>query len=82
VPVAEPLERTPPAEEEENLPIDPTAVDRAYRRERARRRARTRYEQDASLARVRFYAVMGVLLAATIVFLVLVWQEIRQLFGI
>jgi hypothetical protein len=78
--VAQPLERVPP--EEQEIPLDLTAVSQAYRRERARRRARARHEQEASLARVRYWAVMGVLLAASIVLLVLIWQEIRQLFGI
>ncbi|HEY7208163.1 MAG TPA: hypothetical protein VH416_07965 [Gaiellaceae bacterium] len=78
--MAQPLQRMPP--EDEELPLDPTAVNRAYRRERARRRARARHEQEASLARVRFYAVMGLLVAGSIVLLVLIWQEVAQLFGI
>ena len=78
--MAQPLERIPP--EEQEIPLDPTAVNQAYRRERARRRARARHEQEATLARVRYWAVMGLLLAGSIALLVLIWQEIRQLFGI
>jgi hypothetical protein len=64
------------------VPLDPTAVERAYRRERARRRARERHKVEASLAHFRFYAVLLVLFAGTIGLLVLVWNEIQHLFGL
>jgi hypothetical protein len=73
-------EPTPPADDE--LSLDPRAIELAYRRERARRRARARRAQETTLARARFYAVMGVLVAGAIVLLVLVWHEIQRLFGL
>jgi hypothetical protein len=78
--VAQPLRQ--PIAPDEAPSLDPASVEQAYLRERARRRARERQTQEAKLARVRYYAVMGTLLALTIVLLVLVWHEVRQLFGI
>ncbi|MFN2627689.1 MAG: hypothetical protein ABR569_03505 [Gaiellaceae bacterium] len=66
----------------EDVQLDPTAVERAYRLERARRRARERHKVETSRARVRFYAVMLLLFAGTIALLVLVWNEIQHLFGL
>lgn len=77
-PMAQPAQRL----EDEDAPLDPTAIERAYRRERARRRARAHHEQETSLARVRFWAVMVVLLAGAIALLALVWHEVEQLFGL
>jgi len=78
--MAQPARRT--VADDDEIPLDPTAIERAYRRERARRRARERHAQETSLARVRFLAVMVVLLAGAIALLVLVWQEVQQLFGL
>ncbi len=77
--VAHPLPRP---QAEDDPPVDPAAIELAYRRERARRRARERHAQETSLARVRFWAMIGVLLAGTIVLLVLVWHEVQRLFGL
>lgn len=66
----------------DEVPLDPTAVEQRYRLERARRRARERRQQEASLARVRFYAVVGALTAAAIVLLVLTWDQVQRLFGL
>lgn len=68
--------------DDEEIQLDPAAIELAYRRERARRRARERRAQETSLARVRFYAVMGLLVAGAIVLLVLVWHEVQRLFGL
>ena len=67
---------------EDDAPLDPTAIERRYRLERARRRARERHQQETTLARFRFYAVMLVLGVAAIALLVLVWHEIQRLFGL
>ena len=66
----------------DDVPLDPTAIERRYRLERARRRARERHKQETSLAGFRFYAVMLVLGVAAIALLVLVWHEIQRLFGL
>lgn len=77
--MAQPL---PKPRAEDDISLDPSAIELAYRRERARRRARERHAQETSLARLRFWAVIGVLLAGTIVLLVLVWHEVQHLFGL
>jgi hypothetical protein len=78
--VAQPATR--PELPDGELPIDPTAIERRYHLERARRRARERRKLETSLARTRFYAVMLVLGAGAIALLVLVWHEIQRLFGL
>lgn len=65
-----------------DIPLDPHAVERRYRLERARRRARVRHKQEHTLAGVRFYAVLGVLVAIALSFLVLIWDEVGRLFGL
>jgi hypothetical protein len=80
--VAQPAPRHELDHDHDDVPLDPTAVERAYRRERARRRARERHKVESSLAQFRFYAVMLVLLAGTIALLVLVWNEVQHLFGL
>jgi hypothetical protein len=77
--VAQPATRR---ELDEELPPDPAAIERRYRLERARRRARERHKLETSLARTRFYAVMLVLGAGAIALLVLVWHEVQRLFGL
>jgi hypothetical protein len=62
--------------------LDPTAIERRYRMERARRRARERHQQETSLARVRFLAVLGLLVTAGIVLLVVTWDQVQRLFGL
>ena len=71
-----------PAPTEDEVPIDPTAIELRYRYHRARRRARVRARQEGTLARYRFYIVMGVLLTLAIVFVVVTWHEIQRLFGL
>jgi hypothetical protein len=76
--VAEPA-RNPLREEP---PVDPAAVDRAYRAERARRRVRAERARAAAHARLRFLALL-VLLAALALALVLAdWHEVERLFGL
>jgi len=63
-------------------PVDPNAVRRAYRLERAKRRVRERRAQEQRLARLRFLLVL-VLLTGGLVFLVSsVWNEVQRLFGL
>jgi hypothetical protein len=69
-----------PADDE--LPIDPRAVGRAYRLERAKRRAREERQRERRLAALRFAVVVFVLLAACVFLSLTVWQEIERLFGL
>jgi hypothetical protein len=63
-------------------PRDPTAVQRAYRRERAKRRHRQDRIYERRLAALRFTAVMVGLLALGGFLAMTVWQEIQRLFGL
>jgi hypothetical protein len=67
---------------EDPPPIDPTAIDRAYRFHRARRRAREERARERGLARLRFWAVLLVLLVLAAYLSLVVWRQIEQLFGL
>ncbi len=67
---------------DEAPPVDPDAIQRAYRFHRARRYARIERRRATRRAPLRFWAVVGLLILAVLVLLVTVWHEIRQLFGL
>jgi hypothetical protein len=77
--VAQPL-RTPA--EDEAPPIDPVAVHRAYRWEKARRRVRDERRRASKRANRRFWFIMLALLVACVVLAVTVWNEVERLFGL
>ena len=70
------------AESDGELPLDPHAVERAYRLHRARRRARVERRREKRRAGLRFWLVLLVLVAASIAILVVIAQEVQRLFGI
>jgi hypothetical protein len=74
-----PRQRRPP---ETAPPIDPTAVGRAYRLERAKRRARVKRQRERQNAQLRFWTVLVVLTAMLALMSLTVWNEIERLFGI
>lgn len=63
-------------------PVDPGAVDRAYRYHRARRTARRRRKRESARARLRFVIVLGVLLALAIFLMLTIWHEVQSVFGL
>ncbi len=63
-------------------PLDPQAVERAYRLHRARRRARVERRREKRRAGLRFWLVVLVLVAASITLGVLIVQEVQRLFGV
>lgn len=63
-------------------PVDPSAADRAYHFYRAKRHARVEHRRATKLARLRFWAVAGLLLLAVLVVGVTVWDEVQRLFGL
>jgi hypothetical protein len=69
-------------EHPEAPPVDPYAIQRAYRRERARRRARIDRRREQRLAGLRFVAVLAALFALSVFLTLTVWQEIQRLFGL
>jgi hypothetical protein len=68
--------------DEDEAPVDPSAIELRYRYHRARRQARVRAKEESKLARYRFYIAMAILLSIAIAFVVFSWQEIQRLFGI
>ena len=63
-------------------PYDPVAVDRAYLQERARRRARIERTRAQRRASLRFWVVLLLLLAASVLLSLTIWREIERLFGL
>jgi hypothetical protein len=78
--MAEPARRDSAVEDPPAL--DPSAVDRAYRFHRARRRAREDRVRERSLARLRFLAVLLTLLVLAAYLALVVWRQVEQLFGL
>jgi hypothetical protein len=69
-----------PVEEEEL--VDPTAVQRAYRRERLRRRAREERDRERQLAALRFWLAVLTVIGTSIGIVIVIWQQIHRLFGL
>jgi hypothetical protein len=66
---------------EEEL-IDPTAVHRAYRRERARRWHRTERARERRLAGLRFWLAVVAVIATSVGLAIVIWNEIHRVFGL
>ncbi len=77
--VAQPL-RTPT--EPEAPPVDPNAVQRAYRLERARRRVRDERRRASRRANRRFWVILLGLVIACVVIVLTAWHEVERLFGL
>jgi hypothetical protein len=78
--MAQPARRRQP--QVEAPPVDPNAIDRAYRFYRAQRHAKVEHRHATRMARLRFWAFLGLLLLACAVVAVTVWGEIARIFGI
>jgi hypothetical protein len=77
--VAEPARRPP---EPEAPSFDRAAVERAYRLQRARRRARVARTRASRRAGLRFFLVLTALVALSVYLSLAVWRQIEQLFGL
>lgn len=62
--------------------VDPDAVSRAYRMQRAKRLARERRKRERRLANFRFWFVVLALLALSFFLGLTIWREIQRLFGL
>jgi hypothetical protein len=85
--MAEPARSTPtvPAGDEQSLDapsLDPSAIEHAYRRERARRRARTERQSAARRSNVRFWVSLAVLAFVAAFVILAAWHELQKLFGV
>jgi hypothetical protein len=67
---------------EEDPPLDPEAVDRAYRAHRARRAARERLQRERRWAGVRFWVILALALTATVLLAARTLGEIERVFGL
>jgi anti-sigma-K factor RskA len=70
------------AAEEEAPPLDPEAVERAYRLHRARRAARERWHREKRWASFRFWLVLVLVLAVAALLAARTLGEIERVFGL
>jgi hypothetical protein len=73
---------TGPRPLEEPPPLDPTAIQRAYRLQRARRRFRLERKRARQAAVLRFWITLLVLLGAAVFLSLSIWKQVQQLFGL
>jgi hypothetical protein len=66
---------------EEEL-LDPTAIQRNYRRQRIKRRAREDRAREKALAALRFWLVLLAVLGVSVGLAVVIWNQIQHLFGL
>ena len=71
-----------PTLDEETPSLDPAAIERAYRRERARRRARIAHHEYARNSSARFWVMLAVLALVTVVIGLTAFHEIQTSFGL
>ena len=67
---------------EEAPPLDPHAVERAYRAHRARRAARERHLREKQTASFRFWFVLAIVLVVAAFLATRTLGEIEHLFGL
>ena len=73
----------PAPKQDDDVPVlDPTAIQRNYRRERARRRARVEHRRETRHAHLRFWVVLGGLTFAVVFLGLTIWHQVEQLFGL
>ena len=68
--------------DEEEPPLDPEAVERAYHFHRARRAARQRWHRQKRWAGVRFWLVLALALAGAVLLAARTLGELERVFGL
>jgi hypothetical protein len=77
--MAEPAKKAPA----EDPPVsDPSAIARAYRLHRAKRRVRQERTRARRRANVRFWIVLLGLLALSVYLSIIIWHQVQKLFGL
>lgn len=66
----------------EDPPVDPLAIEHAYRQHRARRAARARRHREKRWAGVRFWLVLAVGIAVAVLLATRTLGEIERVFGL
>ena len=62
--------------------LDPDAIRRSYRAQRARRAARIEHRRRTRMAGARFWLVLILLAVAFVALATTTWREIGRLFGL
>jgi hypothetical protein len=62
--------------------LDPSAIEEAYRRERARRRAKNAHHRHARNSDARFWVMLAVLALITVIIALTAFHEIQTSFGV
>ena len=70
------------APQEEQPPLDPEAVERAYRFHRARRAAKAKRHREKRWAGLRFWVVLALVVAVAAVLAARTLGEIERVFGL
>ena len=70
------------ATSEEESPLDPEAVERAYQLHRARRAAKAKRHREKRWAGVRFWVMLALAVAVAVVLAARTLGEIERLFGL
>lgn len=68
--------------DEEEPPLDPEAVERAYRFHRARRAAKAKWHREKRWAGLRFWVVLALVVAVTALLAARTLGEIERVFGL
>jgi hypothetical protein len=63
-------------------PVDPYAVQRRLRRERAKRRARIEHRREQRIAGLRFLVLIGLLVFLALFLGLSIWEKIQAVFGL
>jgi hypothetical protein len=79
--MAQPARRRVAAPDDEP-PVDPQAVDRAYHYHRARRNARLRRQREKAHARLRFFMTFAVLVGLALFLVLTIWHQVHKVFGL
>jgi hypothetical protein len=78
----EPARRSARALTDETPSLDPLAIERAYRRERARRRAQIERRYAARRSGLRFWWTLLVLCFLAALIMLAAWHQVQTLFGV
>jgi hypothetical protein len=70
------------AVERDEPSLDPAAIEHAYLKERARRRARYARVNAARNSNARYWVVLALLAFLTVVFALTAWHQVQTTFGI
>jgi hypothetical protein len=80
--MAQTARRQPVLPDEDAPSLDPLAIERAYVRERRRRRARTERRSAARRSHVRFWVTLLILVFVTALLVVASWHRVQTMFGV